>query len=198
MVDNWCIYALKDPRTFEVRYIGKTVHLATRLREHLSKAKREGRNTHQVHWLNQLLEQGIEPVVEGLERGEGESWKTAEQEWIKRYKAAGAQLTNATDGGEGTTGLVVELSKVCQGCGITFLAHSIKAKYCDLCCTFDCIECGKTFRTRVYSRKHHPPLYCSSECYGKGKLPSWKVCARCGKDFTSTSGNALYCKRCRI
>ena len=32
----WCIYALKDPRTQDIRYIGRTVNLERRLRVHLN------------------------------------------------------------------------------------------------------------------------------------------------------------------
>ncbi len=32
---NWYIYALIDPRTGDVRYIGKTLRLQKRMQEHL-------------------------------------------------------------------------------------------------------------------------------------------------------------------
>lgn len=53
-----------------------------------------------------MLNEGIRPVYQMIERGEGDGWKTRERFWISHYRTI-CQLTNLTDGGEGTPGLVV-------------------------------------------------------------------------------------------
>lgn len=56
-----CIYALTDPRTDQVRYIGKTSRKASnRLSEHLRDAK-IGRKAHVRAWLRILIAQGLRP-----------------------------------------------------------------------------------------------------------------------------------------
>lgn len=95
-----------DPTNNEVRYVGVTHKKeATRLREHLSKARR-GEKTHRSTWLRTLLAKGLRPTLAVIDRGLGPGWVEAEQMWIKHYREAGAQLVNATDGGEGTLGYV--------------------------------------------------------------------------------------------
>ena len=57
------IYGLVDPRTEEVRYIGKTVHGMTRIYEHLRPSAMRTENTHKSKWLTQLSCLGLVPEV---------------------------------------------------------------------------------------------------------------------------------------
>jgi predicted Fe-S protein YdhL (DUF1289 family) len=103
---NWIIYTLKNPRTDEVRYVGWTKRTpAKRLRNHLMESV-NGPRTYKNRWLFSLLSIGLRPVIETVESGSGDGWAEAEKRWIARFKAAGARLTNATDGGDGTAGRV--------------------------------------------------------------------------------------------
>lgn len=97
----WSIYALSDPRTGEVRYIGAT-HRWARLSEHLYSAKRC--RTHKACWINGLVRLGLRPEMTVVEQGLGDSWAARERYWIDRYRRLGAPLTNHTLGGEGTLG----------------------------------------------------------------------------------------------
>ena len=98
------IYGLADPRTGEIRYIGKTKHLlSTRLSQHISEAKKCHR-THRHHWINLLLKDGIKPLILLLEEVAESCWEEAERRHIAECRAQGMKLTNETDGGESPVG----------------------------------------------------------------------------------------------
>jgi len=100
------IYALLDPNTNEVRYIGKTVSLSKRLRKHISESKNDTKS-HKKAWINSLIVKDQEPIMKILEKLEdSDSWKLRERYWIKYYKDIGAKLTNMTEGGDGTSGMI--------------------------------------------------------------------------------------------
>ena len=102
---NWCIYALVDPFTSQVRYIGFTTNVDCRLSRHINDAE-SGVASHKCHWIRSVLSKGSEPLLRVLEEGSGSSWKDSEKYWIKFYREeVGALLTNLTDGGEGAIGL---------------------------------------------------------------------------------------------
>lgn len=100
------IYALIDPRTNGVRYVGKTIRTPQRrLRRHLARCYLDEAHTHKNRWLRQLLAAGIEPVITVLETCASESeLNAAEIRHIAECRARGILLTNATDGGDGTSG----------------------------------------------------------------------------------------------
>ncbi len=98
----WTIYALVDPSTAEVRYIGQTCDFIRRTREH-ARGYDKGR-THKNIWVRSLSRAGLEPLVIVLEECAEETYAEAERRWIARYRSAGARLTNLTDGGEGAPG----------------------------------------------------------------------------------------------
>lgn len=102
---RWTVYALCDPRTDEVRYVGWTRKpLKYRLEKHInwlhSNAKR-----YRVHaWIKSLEVAGVKPSIRALETGVGVTWAACEKKWIAHYKQSGVDLTNLSDGGEGTPG----------------------------------------------------------------------------------------------
>jgi hypothetical protein len=99
-----CIYGLVDPRSNEVRYIGKTNQKPSyRLVQHLHQAETQDGNSHLLNWLRQLLAEGLAPDIRILEvLEEWADWQERERIWIAQTRAAGWRLTNMTDGGEGT------------------------------------------------------------------------------------------------
>jgi hypothetical protein len=98
------IYTLSDPRNGEVRYVGVTTRsLAERLRGHISDT---GRQDYKSRWIRSLLKVGVSPVMTEIEIVPIESHGEAERRWITTYRAQGARLTNATDGGPGTLGRI--------------------------------------------------------------------------------------------
>jgi len=95
------IYAMIDPRTDEVRYVGKTSKgLEYRRKGHINAAKYND-NTYLLRWLRGLLNTGEKPVMQVLEEVTEDEWRDAERKWIARGRARGWLLTNGTEGGEG-------------------------------------------------------------------------------------------------
>ena len=102
------IYALCD-RPSLVRYVGKTTKpVARRLLKHIQNAK-AGERTRKGNWLRAHITAGSRPHVVILETVSDVGDKE-ERKWIAHFKQAGNDLVNATDGGEGTPGLVFDQS----------------------------------------------------------------------------------------
>src|SRR5437660_1595370 len=94
------IYALCEPDTKAVRYVGKADSVKARLKNH----KNEKRTTRKCRWLASLHRRGLAPVVILLEEVADDSWQTAERRWIAYFRERGCDLCNHTDGGEGLCG----------------------------------------------------------------------------------------------
>ena len=94
------IYALCDPRTEEVRYIGQTMRAVEKYVTGHWKAARNGSDRYVHRWIRSL---GREPVHFILEECDTrEELNEAERFWIDWYRRCGfARLTNLTDGGDG-------------------------------------------------------------------------------------------------
>lgn len=98
------IYALKDPETNEIRYIGKSTSGLRRPNQHKQKYGLLT-NNHKNNWIKSLLAKGLMYEIIILEENiELESLNNREKYWVTYYKSLGSCLTNQTDGGEGTWG----------------------------------------------------------------------------------------------
>lgn len=100
------IYALKDPRTDKIRYVGKTRQsIKARISAHfLDKCK-----CLRTAWMNELKSLGLRPVFIILESLDDKStWQEREIYWIAKMKELGADLTNSTSGGDGVPNLPYE------------------------------------------------------------------------------------------
>lgn len=100
------IYGLIDPRTQELRYVGKTVLTPDRrLCTHKWRAKAEPHKVHSMAWILSLAKTGMEPDVFTIEEVPPyENWVEREQFWIEYFRAIGANLCNHSRGGEGAPG----------------------------------------------------------------------------------------------
>lgn len=99
------IYGLHDPRTGELRYIGKSVRPLERLGNHIN----EHSNTHRGHWLDELSSLGLRPILTILDSvAASADWQAIERVHIATARKDGHRLTNGTDGGDGVTGLCGE------------------------------------------------------------------------------------------
>lgn len=93
------IYALVDPRTGFVRYVGKTIKtIAERLATHICLARRT--HTHSARWICGILDAGLKPEAIHIETVT-DDWREAEQYWIAQFRSFGFPLTNHTSGGDG-------------------------------------------------------------------------------------------------
>lgn len=89
------VYALQDPVTRQVRYVGVTGSIASRLNLHLTKPTPAMKT-----WLDTL--DGVPPVMVGLEmlnEASPETISAAERKWIRHFQDAGADLVNVAEGG---------------------------------------------------------------------------------------------------
>lgn len=98
------VYELRDPRDIECkpRYVGITTKsLKYRLTAHKNCITYDYRG----RWFKKLTREGVTPTIHLIEEVVG--WDYAcevEKYWIKEFKEQGYNLTNSTEGGEGTTG----------------------------------------------------------------------------------------------
>lgn len=92
------IYALCEPRTRTVRYIGKTGNLKKRLRNHLCSKEK----THLGYWIRGVVARGEKPEMIVLRKVEGDGSDT-EIRYIRVSRRLGIRLVNSTDGGDGVT-----------------------------------------------------------------------------------------------
>lgn len=140
------IYALIDPFTEKVRYVGKTVkRVRDRLNGHISEARRaEGRGKagHCQRWLLKLDAAGKKPIISTLMVVESESWAKWEVMFISWFKGMGCDLTNYTTGGE----------------GVPIAGRSISV---------ECMVCGKGFRKNKAWADKNKTDFCSRRCFLK-------------------------------
>jgi predicted GIY-YIG superfamily endonuclease len=93
------IYALLEPDSDDVRYIGKADNPKSRLSEHVN--YRAESRTYKSHWIQSLQKQGKNPKLVILEEVPVEQWQEAERRWVAHYQEKGARLTNIHPGGWG-------------------------------------------------------------------------------------------------
>lgn len=97
MTARHLIYGLVDPRTNELRYVGRSSLGFNRARtEHSS---------HCGNWIKNLKALDLNPLIVTLEEFElthdvDDVLNVAERKWIAYHRSVGARLTNLTDGGE--------------------------------------------------------------------------------------------------
>ena len=94
------IYALADPETDEIRYVGKADCVKERFAAHLREAK-TGKQSHKCNWIRQVTDKNLIPQLIVLEEVSQEDWKKAEIYYIEEFKRLGHGLTNIAKGGEG-------------------------------------------------------------------------------------------------
>lgn len=89
------IYALSDPRSLRVRYIGQSIDPRQRLIGHLSAPKSDW--TPKTRWLRKLAALGLKPILTVIDEVEASMADEAEVRWIAAFKAVG--ILNLSPGG---------------------------------------------------------------------------------------------------
>lgn len=103
---NVFIYALREPDTGEIRYIGQTKRLpSNRLGEHVSRARKKSERCHRISWIQSLIARGLKPVLEILDQVPEDLGGSAEMGYIYFYRGRECNLVNGTPGGEGGPGM---------------------------------------------------------------------------------------------
>lgn len=110
------IYALIEPKELGggIRYIGQSAIGIDRCKQHRKKYMLTSK-THKNNWIKSLLNKGLEfdwIIIENLgdfltDEARDAALNVAEIKWIKHYKDLGVNLTNSTNGGEGTRGNIL-------------------------------------------------------------------------------------------
>jgi hypothetical protein len=90
------IYALRDPDSQEIRYIGKSLNPWKRLSSHI----KDKDKTPKTCWIHKLLNQHKKPILDVLDKVKEEYWKEVECLYIAYYKKLGHPLLNMTEGGD--------------------------------------------------------------------------------------------------
>lgn len=110
------IYALTEPKELggTIRYIGQSAIGIDRCKQHKKKYMLTAK-THKNNWIKSLNERGLTfdwIIIENLgdfltDEARDAALNIAEIKWIRYYRDLGLDLTNSTDGGEGTRGNVL-------------------------------------------------------------------------------------------
>lgn len=83
------IYALRDPQTNKIRYIGRSFDIQDRYRQHLSPSNFNNKTS----WIFELRKMGLFPILEIIEQIPRtlalSSITEREKFWIKHYRALG-------------------------------------------------------------------------------------------------------------
>lgn len=95
------IYGLYDisDKNKTIRYVGKTVNLKKRLKEHKS-LNYKPKNIHKINWIKKVLRTGSQINYLIIEECSDVNWEEREIYWIGQYTLTG-KLTNIKPGGSG-------------------------------------------------------------------------------------------------
>lgn len=95
------IYALLDPQTLEIRYIGKSSSGLNRPKHHLHPSVYNSLHIPLYLWIKKLKAKNLSPVIEILEETKADRLSGREIHYIKIAREFGYRLLNLTEGGDG-------------------------------------------------------------------------------------------------
>jgi hypothetical protein len=99
------IYTLSDKTG--IRYVGQSKTPNKRYYRHIFDAKQDGFKNKRCAWVRSLLNKNETPIMEIIDEVSTTEWAFWEQYWISQIKSWGFNLTNDTNGGDGTYGRIV-------------------------------------------------------------------------------------------
>ncbi len=105
------IYALIDPISDEIRYIGKTKNIKKRYKQHLYPKKHD--NSKRAIWLKELKSNGLKPKIKVIDVTDVTLWSDMEKKYIKEYSSE--LLLNSTVGGEDGSHSTETIKKISEG-----------------------------------------------------------------------------------
>jgi len=182
-IDNYIIYALIDPHTNEVRYIGRSCSGLKRPREHSCPKNLRTKRTHCVSWIKSL--NGEKPKVDILDIGlDSKHLDSLEQKWISFGKSIGWNLTNHAAGGGGSKEYRhTAEAKAKISAANTKELHSLWKGGLPRC-----VDCDSLLRC-------YNSLRCKS-CAGKHRYKSKKKEYKCLDCSTMITRGGVRCRKC--
>ena len=90
-MNEYLIYGLRCPKTDDYKYIGKSSSGLNRAKAHLTFSHNESVN----HWVMELREQGLCPLIDVLEECYEDDLLVKEKFWIQFYESKGCKLMNS-------------------------------------------------------------------------------------------------------
>lgn len=96
------IYILIDPRSNQIRYVGKSNNPRKRLSAHLYDRGR----TYKANWVQLLVKENFKPILEIIDEVPISEWEFWEQHYISLYRSWGFDLKNMTIGGGEAPGML--------------------------------------------------------------------------------------------
>ena len=98
---KFLIYALLDPESEEIRYIGKSCNGLARPKQHFYPSSLRV-HSYKNSWMKSVFSRGLRPGIRVLQEFDSKTHlAAAEMYFISGYKRIGSRLTNLTDGGGG-------------------------------------------------------------------------------------------------
>jgi len=100
------IYSLKDPRDYQIKYIGKASDVNKRYKQHIENYTNQ--KSLKSSWVLSILRSGLLPILEIVEICDESKWQEREQYWISFYDTTNIEKGyNKAKGGRGNPGLPV-------------------------------------------------------------------------------------------
>jgi hypothetical protein len=88
------IYTLIDPITKEVRYVGKSINPKNRYSQHIRSSVK--RKTYVNIWVNDLINDGLKPIMEIVDKCVDCDWVELERSWAVKLYEENKKLCNLT------------------------------------------------------------------------------------------------------
>lgn len=95
------IYALRDPDSGDIFYVGKSLNPKTRYRSHFKSARLLS-NRLLCERVRAMRENGATPLLTILQVSDDNSWRGVERSWIAFLRSKGVILENISPGGDGS------------------------------------------------------------------------------------------------
>ncbi len=85
----------------DIKYVGKTKDIKTRLRKHIGKYHLNTEDTYKNKWIKLELSRANKSLIQEIDVVDDLNWQFWEIYWIEQFKNWGFKLTNTTNGGDG-------------------------------------------------------------------------------------------------
>jgi len=96
MATNNYIYVLYSNKDFKVRYVGKTININNRLKQHIYSSKNPSSPVQ--FWIASIMEKGFDVNIKIVLEC-GDDWQSAEIDAISKFRKLGCDLMNIQPGG---------------------------------------------------------------------------------------------------